>query len=257
MTDETLIYGFHPVHEALRSRPQTVARVWISLRPGAERRSRLEDLCRRRRVPLVEVPESRLRENAGGRHHNGVGAWVRGSGQGLSGGGDPSLAVLAEDVQDPRNLGALLRVCEGAGVGKIFLRDRGSAPLSPVVAKTSAGASGWLDIERIPNSARLIRRLQDEGYWVYGADLGGDPAWEVDLTGKVLLCLGGEEKGLRAHTRKICDRLISLPMRGRIESLNLATAAAALLYEAVRQRGSANPLEIDPDEGLQGKGKSR
>ncbi len=258
MIDETLIYGFHPVREALRSRPQTVARVWVSLRPGAERRSRLEDLCRRHRVPLVEVPESQLREKAGDRHHNGIGAWVRAvCAQSFGTVGDPALAVLAEDVQDPRNLGALLRVCEGAGVGKVFIRDRGSAPLSPVVAKTSAGASGWLDIERIPNTARLIRQLQAEGFWIYGADLDGESIWEIDLTGKVLLCLGGEEKGLRAHTRKICDRLVGLPMRGRIESLNLATAAAALLYEAVRQRESGNPLRFGADQSLQGKGESR
>ena len=95
-------------------------------------------------------------------------------------------------------------------------------------------------LERVVNSAREIERAQSEGFWVYGSDPAGDPPWNVDLTGKVLFCLGGEQSGLRARTRKLCDRLVGLPMRGKIESLNLATAAAALLYEAVRQRTAAD-----------------
>jgi 23S rRNA (guanosine2251-2'-O)-methyltransferase len=91
-------------------------------------------------------------------------------------------------------------------------------------------------VERIVNAAAELERLKEAGFWIYGADAGGDPPWTADLTGKVVLCLGGEEKGLRALTRKVCDRLLGLPMRGRVGSLNVATAAAALLYEAVRQR---------------------
>ncbi len=177
----------------------------------------------------------RLAELAASSNHNGFGAWCqRAERQELT--GDPDLQVLVEDVQDPRNLGALLRVCEGAGASRVLIRDRGSAPLSATVVKTSAGAAEWLELERVVNSAREIKRAQSEGFWVYGSDASGDPPWEVDLTGKILLCLGGEQDGLRAQTRKLCDRLIGLPMRGRIESLYLATAAAALLYEAVRQR---------------------
>ena len=152
--------------------------------------------------------------------------------------GDAELLVLVEDVQDPRNLGALIRVCEGAGVGKLLVRDRGSSPLSALAARTSAGASEWLDVERVVNSARTIDELKKQGFWVYGAAAEGVPPWELDLSGPVLLCLGGEEKGLRALTRDRCDALVGLPMRGRVESLNLSTAASALLYEAVRQRTS-------------------
>jgi len=130
-------------------------------------------------------------------------------------------------------------VCEGAGVGKVLIRDRGSAPLSPAVARTAAGATEWLAIERIPNTARAVEELKREGFWVYGADASGDPPWTVDLSGKVVLCFGGEEKGLRRRSREICDGLVGLPMRGQVGSLNLATAAAAVLYEAVRQRDLA------------------
>jgi 23S rRNA (guanosine2251-2'-O)-methyltransferase len=104
------------------------------------------------------------------------------------------------------------------------------------VAKTSAGASEWLEIERITNTAAEVERLKEQGYWVYGTDADGEPPWDIDLTGKVLILLGGEEKGLRARTRQICDRMIGLPMRGRVGSLNISTATAAILYEAVRQR---------------------
>lgn len=232
---EQLVYGYHPVREALRRRPHTVRLVLVSVRPG-KRRSEIEGLCRRHRVATEEVPSQELNSLARTSRHNGFGAWCREEAAQEAAAGDPDLQVLVEDVQDPRNLGALLRVCEGAGVSRVAIRDRGSAPLSPAVVKTSAGAAEWLPLERIVNPTREIVRLRDEGFWVYGADAAGDAPWDVDLTGKVLLCIGGEKQGLRAQTRKACDRLVGLPMRGRIESLNLATAAAALLYEALRQR---------------------
>lgn len=224
------------MREALRRWPQLVLEVFVSVRPG-KRRAEIEALCRRHRVKLSEVSSSYLSGIAGTGRHNGFGARRKIGEPDRVPGGDPGLQVLVEDIQDPRNLGALMRVCEGVGVSRFLLRDRGSAPFSPAVAKTSAGAIEWLNVERIVNSARTIEQLKAQGYWVYGADTDGELPWEIDLTGKVLLCFGGEAKGLRAQTRKICDRLVGLPMRGHVESLNLATAAAAVLYEAIRQRG--------------------
>ena len=232
------LYGFHPVREALRHRPQEVVRVLVSAARTGKRREEVEELCRRHHVAFEVVPDRILSERAGPAH-NGMAAEVREAKKASSRGGDLELVVLLEDVQDPRNLGALLRVCEGAGVGRVLIRDRGSAPVSPTVAKTSAGASEWLEIERISNTAAEVERLKEDGYWIYGTDAGGEPPWDVDLTGKVVLCLGGEEKGLRARTRQICDRMIGLPMRGKVGSLNIATAAAAVLYEAVRQRSAS------------------
>lgn len=214
-----------------------MARVLVSAARTGKRRDEIEAACARHRVPFEVVPERALSEIAGPAH-NGMAAEVKTASPAprTKPGGDAELVVLLEDVQDPRNLGALLRVCEGAGVGKVLIRDRGSAPLSPTVAKTSAGASEWLNVERITNSGQEIERLKEEGFWVYGTDAGGEPPWEIDLTGRVVLCLGGEESGLRARTRQLCDRMIGLPMRGRVGSLNIATAAAAVLYEALRQR---------------------
>jgi 23S rRNA (guanosine2251-2'-O)-methyltransferase len=234
------LYGYHPVREALRHRPHEIARVLVSAARAGRRRGEIEEDCRRHRVPFVVVPERALAEIAGPAH-NGMAAEVREGAVASSPGvaaaaADADLVVLLEDVQDPRNLGAVLRVCEGAGVGRVMIRDRGAAPVSPTVAKTSAGATEWLEIERVTNSAVEIERLKGAGFWVYGTDPAGDPPWRVDLSGKVVLCFGGEEKGLRARTRQLCDRTIGLPMRGRVGSLNIATSAAAVLYEAVRQR---------------------
>lgn len=239
--------GFQPVREILRSRPHEVAEVVIS-RAAGERRRTIESLCARSRVPVRRVAAAELRallaaEGLAPGAARGFAAFLApksrsGSGRGGSSvaAADPQLVVLVEDVQDPRNLGALLRVCEGAGVGRVLIRDRGSAPLSAAVAGTAAGAADWLDVKRIVNSAREIKRLKRDGFWVYGAEAGGEAPWTVDLTGPIVLCIGGEERGLRRRTKGLCDGLLGLPMRGRVESLNLSTAASALLYEAVRQR---------------------
>jgi 23S rRNA (guanosine2251-2'-O)-methyltransferase len=233
-----LVYGFHPVREALRHRPHEVCRLWVAKGRGGGRRREIEQLAGRHRVEVTALPAAELGQLTGQGEavHNGFAAELSAAAEVAAAARDEALVVLVEDVQDPRNLGALMRVCEGAGVGLLLIRDRGSAPVSPVAVKASAGAAEWLPSERITNSANAIQRLKDDGYWVYGVAPGGEPAWDVDLTGKVVLAFGGEEKGLRQRTETLCDRLIGLPMRGRVESLNLATAAAAVLYEAVRQR---------------------
>ena len=234
--------GFQPVREILRSQPHEVGEVVIS-RAAGERRRTIESLCTRHRVPVrsVAAAELRGRLEAAGLDHAAARGFAavllpRSRGGPVVAAADPQLLVLVEDVQDPRNLGALLRVCEGAGVGRVLIRDRGAAPLSAAVAGTAAGAVDWLDVERIVNSGQEIERLKRDGYWVYGADATGVAPWTVDLSGPIVLCIGGEARGLRRRTRSLCDGLLGLPMRGRVESLNLSTAAAALLYEAVRQR---------------------
>ena len=241
-----LIFGFHPVREALRHRPHEVERVLLAERRAGRRAEEIESLCNRQQVSLERVPSAELAKQVQG-VHNGFAAHLR-TAASAEAGGDAELVVLVEDIQDPRNLGALLRVCEGAGVGRVVIRDRGSASVTAAVVKTSAGAAEWLAIDRVPNTANAIEAHRDQGYWVYGADGAGDPCWDIDLTGKVMLCIGGEESGLRARTRKICDRLVGIPMQGRVESLNVSTAASALLFEALRQR-RAGARDKRQDEG--------
>jgi 23S rRNA (guanosine2251-2'-O)-methyltransferase len=230
-----LIYGFHPVREALRHRPHEIARVLVARGRGGPRRSEIEELALRHGVELSAVGEGGI-PGAEWSVHNGFAAEIRQAAAAAEPSGDPDFVVLVEDIQDPRNLGALLRVCEGAGVGRVLVRDRGSAPLSATATKASAGASEWMPVERVTNTAATLEELKEQGYWIYGAAGGGEAPWEIDLTGKIVLCFGGEEKGLRHLTREKCDRLIGVPMRGRVESLNLSTAASAILYDAVRQR---------------------
>jgi len=229
-----LIFGFHPVREALRHRPHEVEQVLLAERRAGRRAEEIVRLCERQRVPLERIASAELSKRVEG-VHNGFAAQLRAS-TAAEAGGDLELVVLVEDIQDPHNLGALMRVCEGAGVGRVLIRDRGSASVTAAVVKTSAGAVEWLSIDRVPNTANAISAYRDQGYWVYGAAGEGDPCWDVDLTGKVMLCIGGEESGLRARTRKVCDRLVGVPMQGRVESLNVSTAASALLFEALRQR---------------------
>ncbi len=234
------VYGFHAVRELLRrSRPRAV---WIEEHRGGPRRREIEGLCRAQGVPLHQVPSGSLRGQSG--------VQAQGFAADLDGNSlanepsslrDPDLLVLAEDLQDPRNLGALVRVCEATGVGRLLVRQPGSARLTPVASRAAAGAESWLPVEEVRSWAPTLERLKAGGYWIYGLAVGGRPPWEVDLTGKVSFMVGGEERGLRALTRERCDALIGLPMLGHVDSLNLATAASAVLYEAVRQRQAARP----------------
>jgi 23S rRNA (guanosine2251-2'-O)-methyltransferase len=260
----SFVHGFHPVREALRRRPHRIARVLIARRESGPRVREIAELCARHGIRLEFVDWNELRRIVSDARQGiaaeeaAVDTVSRGaprsehderradessgdpSGSADSGparrGVDSDLVVLLEDIQDPRNLGALLRVCEGAGAGRVLIRDRGAAPLTPTVVQASAGATEWLDVERVTNTVAELERLKEGGFWVYGAAEGGVPPWEIDLTGPIVLCFGGEAKGLRRLTRESCDRLVGLPMRGRVQSLNVATAASALLYEAVRQR---------------------
>lgn len=242
-----LAYGFHPVREALRSRPHAVRSVLTSRQRGGKRRDEIEGLCRRHGVPFERVAETELTSQAGPAHNGFCARLVPALPAVAEVAAD--LVVLLEDVQDPRNLGAVLRVCEGAGVGRVLVRDRGSAPITPTVVKAAAGATEWLAVERIVSPARSLEALKQNGFWVYGAAAGGETPWSVDLTGRLVLCFGGEERGLRRRTRELCDGLVGLPMRGRLDSLNVATAAGALLYEAVRQRTLAATLPGAEERG--------
>ncbi len=231
-------FGFHPVREALRQHPERVLRVRIDERKDDHRRNEIERACEEAGIQAEAASASWFNDNSSV-VHNGFAAELAES-EKVAAERDSGLVVLAEDIQDPRNLGALVRVCEGAGVDQLLVRDRGSTQAMEVVEKTSAGALSHLPIERITNSAREIERLQEDGFWVYGADGAGAAPWDLDLSGKLALIVGGEQKGLRRLTKERCDGLVGLPMLGQVGSLNLATAASAILYDAVRQRTGAS-----------------
>jgi 23S rRNA (guanosine2251-2'-O)-methyltransferase len=148
-----------------------------------------------------------------------------------------ALVVALDQVQDPHNLGAVARSAEAAGADGLVIPGRRAASVTAAAAKASAGAVEHLAIARVTNLAEWLSRAKDAGAWIYGAEANAEaPYTQTDLTGKVVLVLGSEGKGLRRLVAERCDALISIPVRGRVASLNVSAAAAAVLFEAVRQR---------------------
>jgi 23S rRNA (guanosine2251-2'-O)-methyltransferase len=212
-----IIYGVQPVAEAERGR-RRVHKVW--------------------RTP--ETPPAELERLCGSPDHQGVVAEVDPypyrDAEGMLRRPD-ALIVALDQVQDPRNLGAVCRSAEAAGVGGLVIPERRAAMVTPVVCKTSAGAVEHLEVAHVRNLADWLAAAKEAGFWIWGADAdGSQPPWGVDLTGPTVLVLGGEGKGLRPRVAAGCDGLVALPRLGQVESLNVSAAATALLFESVRQR---------------------
>ncbi len=150
--------------------------------------------------------------------------------------GTAPFLIVADEIADPHNLGAILRTAEAAGADGVIIPKRRSASLTAAVYKTSAGAASMVKVARVPNLAACIRRLKEEGIWIYGADMEGERFDRVDLRGAAAIVIGSEGRGLSRIVRESCDFLITLPMKGQINSLNASVAAGILMYEVVRQR---------------------
>ena len=151
--------------------------------------------------------------------------------------GEPPLLVICDEISDPHNLGAILRTAECAGAHGLIIPKRRSAGLTAVVAKTSAGAVAHLPVARGPNIPSVLKELKKRGIWVFGtAADGGTSLYDADLKGPAAIVIGSEGSGMTRLTAETCDFLVSIPMRGKLNSLNASAAAAILLYEAVRQR---------------------
>ena len=156
--------------------------------------------------------------------------------------GEAPLIVVCDELSDPHNLGAVIRTAECAGAHGVIIPKRRSAGLTAIVAKTSAGAVSYLPVARVPNLTAVLKELKDEGLWVFGAAAdGGTSLYDADLKGPAAIVIGSEGDGMGRLVREQCDFLVSIPMKGRLNSLNASAAAAVVLYEAVRQRGSAEP----------------
>jgi 23S rRNA (guanosine2251-2'-O)-methyltransferase len=235
MTRE-LVYGRRPVREALRGRRE-VLELWAT-----DRAVKAEDWLRETKQPRVQVKQERdLSDAAHTRDHQGVIAWcepyVYADAYELAAGERPLLAAL-DQVSDPRNLGAVIRSAEGAGATGVVVPSHGSARVTPVVARASAGAVEHLPVAVVTNLARYLAEIKSGDLWVAAATAeNATPMWETDLSGGLAFVFGAEGKGLRPLVRKTCDIAVSIPLLGRVESLNVSVAAAVLLYEARRRRG--------------------
>ena len=225
-----IVYGRNPVREALRGRRE-VRQVWAT--GGAASEEWLAG------VSVERADDEEIEHLCGSPDHQGicadVGDYPYADSASLLEAPD-ALAVCLDQIQDPHNLGAIVRTAEVAGASGVVIPDRRSADVTPAVAKASAGAVEHLPIARVRNIADWLAEAKEAGAWVYGASADGIPYDQPDYRGKVVLVLGSEGRGLRPRVADACDELIALPMRGRIESLNVSAAAASLIYGILQFR---------------------
>ena len=243
-----VLYGLHSVEEALKAGRRRFDHVVVACDRHDERLTRLVSACREAGVRVRQETREQLTELAGAPTHQGVVAVVRPK-ELLTiedlfvpqRAGAARLVLALDGVEDPQNLGALLRVADGAGADGIVLTERRSAPLSPVAVKASAGAAEHLRIARVVNLVRALEELKKQNLWIIGLDERGTADYDrFDFTGDCVLVLGREGAGLHDLVRRTCDHLLRIPMAGGVSSLNVSTAGAVVLYEAARQRRAAS-----------------
>jgi 23S rRNA (guanosine2251-2'-O)-methyltransferase len=230
-----IVYGRNPVREALRG-PRTVKRIWVTPRALEG-----EDWLRGSDTRTVDAAE--IERICGSPEHQGVCAELppyRYADPDELLQAEDALVICLDEVQDPHNLGAVCRVAESAGAAGVVIPERRSAELTPAAAKASAGAIEHLPVARVGNLANWLATAKRSGAWVYGAQAGPEaaPYDTLDYDGRVVLVLGSEGRGLRPRVADSCDQLVSLPQRGRLNSLNVSTAAAALLYGILHLRAA-------------------
>lgn len=247
-SQQELLYGLHAVREALRAGTRPLQRILV-LRTDRQF-SDLVQLAKSNRIPIHIEPQAALDRLVPVGKHQGIIAFVAAKSYSSTEQilerarlrGEPPFLVILDGVEDPHNLGAVLRTAEAAGVHGVFIPDRRAVGLTSVVAKVSAGALDHMLVARVVNLSRLIEELKAAGVWVYGVEPTASTSYTaMDLRGPMALVLGGEGEGIRPGVLKECDGRISIPMKGKVESLNVSAAVAVIIFEAVRQRGTRKP----------------
>ncbi len=240
MAENGWVIGFHAVLSALEA-DRPVEQLWLQDGRRDGRLGRLEAAARRRGVPVRRVPRPRLDEVAAGQPHNGcalraapvrlltVDRLIRPA-------GDPARLVLLDTVDDPHNLGAVIRSAAAFSIDGVIVAGPSAPPLGGAVAKVAAGHIERVPVARVNVAADALRTLRDAGYWAVGADTKGTPSSEIDPTDRWVLCIGSEQRGLRVKTRTMIDELVTIPMAEGVESLNLSVAAGLLMYELTAGR---------------------
>ncbi len=235
-----LIYGVNPVREAMRA--GRVKSLRVSSSAGGARVDELRRMAAAQGIRVFEAQSADLDRATGRGVHQGVAADIAAS-QSYT----PSdlvraskaapLLVVLDGIEDPHNLGAILRTADAAGADGVIRQTRRSAPLEGATAKASAGAVAWVKIADVVNVSRALEELKEAGVWTIGLDAGATQSYDaIDFTLPSAVVLGAEGQGLRRLVREHCDQLVAIPMFGNVESLNVSVAAAIVLFEAVRQR---------------------
>jgi 23S rRNA (guanosine2251-2'-O)-methyltransferase len=242
--EEEYLAGKHPVLEALKS-GRSLNKIWLSNQAQRHLVQPIMEEAKARGVVIQQVDKRKLDQLVPDMQHQGVVAQAAAVSyvevddllSRAAERGEPPLIVLLDEVEDPHNLGSVLRTVDCTGGHGVVVPKRRSAGLTAVVAKTSAGAVEYVPVARVANLVQTMDKLKAAGVWIAGADIGAESGfYETDLTGPLAIVIGSEGKGLSRLVRENCDFILSLPMFGRINSLNASVAAGVILYEAVRQR---------------------
>ncbi len=243
--DEQLIIGRNPVTEALKS-GMNIDMIYVDPSAGGSI-GHITALAREKGIVVKDATEQKLSKLCSGASHQGiiaVGACAEYKEledvfKAAGDKGEDPFIIICDEIEDPHNLGAIIRTAETAGAHGVIIPKRRSASLNYTVFKTSAGAASYVPVVRVANIAQTIDELKERGVWVYGTDGSGEDYASVSLTGPIALVIGSEGFGMGRLVREKCDGLLRLPMAGRITSLNASVAAGIFMYEIVRQRRAA------------------
>jgi 23S rRNA (guanosine2251-2'-O)-methyltransferase len=242
-----VLSGIHPVMEALRA-GRLLERVLVAQGVGGPRVQAVIDLARQAEVPVRFEPRTSLDRLAGTAAHQGIvalGAAKQYAELDSVAAPQASLLVVLDGVEDPHNLGAIIRTAHAAGAAGVVIPERRAVSITDVVAKAAAGALEHLPVVRVTNINRSLEDLKRRGYWIYGLDERGAEDYDrVEYSPPTALVLGGEGKGLHEQVRRHCDVLVRIPMAGKISSLNVSVAAGIVLFEWKRRKGGTLPTEM-------------
>ncbi len=238
-----IICGRNPVLEAVRS-GREIDRLYVAHGATGGTVSAIIAKCSAKGILIKEISPQKLDYYCGGANHQGVAVMfasqeystVEDILKTADERNEKPFIIICDEIEDPHNLGAIIRTAEACGVHGIIIPKRRSASLNATVAKTAAGALEYMKVARVTNIANTIDELKDKGVWIFGADMDGQPYTQIDYDIPCAIVIGNEGKGIGALTAKKCDVIISLPMKGKINSLNASVAAGALMYEVVRKR---------------------
>lgn len=235
-----IIAGKNAVAEALSSQRE-IDSIYL-LKGSGGSAAKVIALAKKAGIPIKETTSQKLDALSGGVNHQGVVATVAAHSFSTvedilaRAGDEPPFLLIADSIEDPHNLGAIIRTAEAAGVHGVIIPKRRGVSLTAAVAKTSAGAIEYMPVARVSNLVSTVKELKKKGIWVYGADMDGQNWCSTDMKGAAALVIGSEGQGISRLLREECDFIVSLPMYGQINSLNASVAAGILMYEAARQR---------------------
>lgn len=243
MSKEEIIYGLNPVMEALRG-TREIYELFVAGSSADKRMEKMLKLAAERKVPVRQREKADLTRLCNTDHHQGVALKVEPFPYAdlddllVELKGNPSgLVLVLDSVQDPHNLGALIRSAACAGAHAVVIPKDRAAGVTAAAEKASAGAAGTVPVAQVTNISQALKALKDAGFWIYGADGSArHTLYQQDLTGPVALVIGGEGEGVRPLVRKSCDEVVSIPLQGGVNSLNASVAGGIFLFEVVRQR---------------------